>query len=64
MIPKGDESTGADTSSATDVCGELTTVARLTLHVKENNIAYLVGMLIMYQLGILDKVFAYGIGMC
>ncbi len=64
MISKGDESTGADTSSATDVCGELTTVARLSLHVKNNNIAYLVGMLVAYQIGILDKVFAFGSGVC
>ena len=64
MISKGDESTGADTSAATDVCGELTTVARLSLHVKNNNIAYLVGMLVAYQIGILDKVFTFGSGVC
>jgi hypothetical protein len=64
VISKGDESTGADTSSAADVCGELTTVARLSLHVKNNNIAYLVGMLIAYQIGIMDKVFTFGSGLC
>jgi len=63
MIPKGDESE-VGTSSATDVCGELTTVARLSLHVKNNNIAYLVGMLVAYQIGILDKVFTFGSGVC
>ena len=63
MISKGDES-DAGTSSATDVCGELTTVARLSLHVKNNNIAYLVGMLIAYQIGIMDKVFTFGSGLC
>jgi len=63
MIPKGDES-DTGTSSATDVCGELTTVARLSLHVKNNNIAYLVGMLIAYQIGIMDKVFTFGSGLC
>ena len=63
MIPKGDES-DTGTSSATDVCGELTTVARLSLHVKNNNIAYLVGMLVAYQIGILDKVFTFGSGVC
>ena len=63
MIPKGDE-TDAATSSATVDCSDITAVARLTLHVKENNIAYLVGMLIAYQIGILDKVFSYGSGLC
>jgi len=64
MIPKGDVSDSADTSSATDVCGELTTVARLSLHVKNNNIAYLIGTLVAYQLGLLDKAIQLGSGMC
>ena len=63
MIPKGDESE-VDTSSATDVCGELTTVARLSLHVKNNNIAYLIGTLVAYQLGLLDKALELGSGLC
>jgi len=63
MISKGDES-DAGTSSATDVCGELTTVARLSLHVKNNNIAYLIGTLVAYQLGLLDKAFELGSGLC
>ena len=63
MIPKGDESE-VGTSSATDVCGELTTVARLSLHVKNNNIAYLIGTLVAYQLGLLDKAFQLGTGLC
>lgn len=62
-IPKGDE-TGAGPSSATVDCGDITTIARLSIHIKENHIAYLVGVLIAHQTGILDKVFAYGIGMC
>jgi len=64
MIPKGDESLGAEPSSATDVCGELTTVARLSLHVKNNNIAYLIGSLVLYQMGILDKLISFGSGVC
>jgi len=64
MISKGDESTGADTSAASDVCGELTTVARLSLHVKNNNIAYLIGTLVAYQLGLLDKALELGSGLC
>jgi len=63
MIPKGDES-DSGTSSATDVCGDVTTVARLSLHVKNNNIAYLIGTLVAYQIGILDKAFEFGSGLC
>ncbi len=63
MIPKGDESE-VDTSSATDVCGELTTVARLTLHVKNNNIAYLIGTLVFWQIGAMDKALEFGSGLC
>ena len=63
MIPKGDE-TDAATSSATVDCGDITAIARLTLHAKENSLAYLVGVLIVHQMGILDKVLAYGSGLC
>lgn len=38
--------------------------ALVAQHVKENNLAYLVGCLIAYQMGILDKVFTYGTGIC
>jgi len=60
MISKGDETQ----TSATVDCGDITTVARLTLHAKENSLAYLVGMLILHQMGILDKLFMFGTGMC
>lgn len=33
-------------------------------HVKNNNIAYLIGVLISYQMGILDKVVTHGQGIC
>lgn len=33
-------------------------------HVKENNIAYLLGILISYQMGLLDQVVTYGTGVC
>ncbi len=44
--------------------GDVTALARLLLHVKENNVAYLIATLVAYQMGILDKVFTYGSGMC
>lgn len=45
-------------------CGDVTASARLLLHVKENNIAYLIATLVAYQMGILDKIFTYGSGVC
>lgn len=33
-------------------------------HVRQNNIAYLIGVLISYQMGILDKVVTHGQGIC
>lgn len=43
-----------------DVSGSL----RLLLHIKENNIGYLIGLLVAHQLGLLDKLWTYGSGMC
>ncbi len=63
-IPNMGDETKDSLNSASVDCSDVTAIARLTLHVKENNIAYLVGMLVMYQLGILDKVFTYGSGVC
>ena len=37
---------------------------RLMLHLKENNLQYLVGVLVAYQMGILDSLWTYGAGMC
>lgn len=33
-------------------------------HIKQNNVSYLIGMLVMYQMGLLDKAFTYGTGIC
>lgn len=43
---------------------DASTLARLSIHIKQNNIAYLIGTLVAYQMGILDKAFAYGGGIC
>jgi hypothetical protein len=59
--PQGEEST---TPLASDVCSDVTTLARLSIHVKDNNIAYLIGSLVAYQMGLFDKVFQFGTGMC
>ncbi len=51
-------------SSAVVESSDVATLARLSIHVKENNIAYLIAVAVCYQIGILDKVFAYGSGVC
>ena len=38
--------------------------AQVLAHIKQNNIAYLIGVLISYQTGILDQVFTYGSTVC
>jgi hypothetical protein len=38
--------------------------AMIAQHVRENNLAYLVGCLIAHQMGLLDQVFTYGTGIC
>ena len=54
MNGQGDTS---DSSAAVE-CGDVATLARLSIHVRENNIAYLIGVAVCYQMGILDKVYA------
>ncbi len=42
----------------------LTASARLGLHLKENNLTYLIGLLCAMQMGLLDKLTTYGSGIC
>ncbi len=51
-------------SSASVECGDVATGARLLIHLKENNVQYLLVTILAYQLGFLDKMFAYGTGVC
>lgn len=51
-------------STTNAISGEITGAVRLLNHVRENNVSYLVGFLVAYQIGILDKVFTYGAGVC
>lgn len=39
-------------------------MAMIIDHVRQNNIAYLIGVLISYQMGLLDKVVTHGQGIC
>lgn len=42
----------------------VTKTAALIGHVKQNNIAYLLGIAIAHMIGITEKVWNYGSGMC
>lgn len=48
-----------DTATAVESAVDMTRAATLVQHVKENNIAYLVGILISYQMGILEQAYTY-----
>ena len=50
----------ADTAVTVESVADVTRAASVLAHVKENNIAYLIGILISYQMGLLDQVVAYG----
>ncbi len=63
QIPLGDETTGLENSTSVD-CSDVTAIARLTLHVKNNNIAYLIGTLVFWQIGAMDKALEYASGLC
>lgn len=54
------------TSTETVIDAAVTTAktAQVIAHVKNNNIAYLVGLLISYQTGVLEQVFTYGSAVC
>jgi hypothetical protein len=39
-------------------------LASVINHVRNNNVAYLLGVLIAHMLGLLEKVWGYGSGMC
>ena len=51
-------------SAAADAAMDTARAASIIEHVKENNIAYLLGVLISYQMGLLDQVVTYGTGVC
>ena len=51
-------------SAAAEAAIDTTRAVSIIEHVKENNIAYLLGVLISYQMGLLDQVVTYGTGVC
>ena len=53
-----------DTATVVESTVEITKAASVMQHMKENNIAYLLGVLISYQMGLLEQVVTYGAGVC
>lgn len=54
----------ATSSEMVSAAAEVTKAASIMQHIKENNLAYLLGVLISYQMGLLDQVVTYGSGVC
>ena len=54
----------SDKEIITDTAGEGLKLIKMVEHIKQNNIAYLLGCLITYQMGILDTVIVWGSGVC
>ncbi len=57
---QGEGQASASASPSDEIIG----LARLLNHAKENNISYLIATAVAYQMGILDFIFYYGVGMC
>jgi hypothetical protein len=53
-----------ETSAIPTASGDVATGARLMIHLKENNIQYLLATLIFYSMGGFSKVSDYGSGLC
>jgi hypothetical protein len=53
-----------ETTATPTVSDSTVTGARLMIHLKENNIQYLLAVLILYSMGATDKLLSYGSGLC
>ncbi len=63
VIMQGD-STSDIIDSSLDSASTSSTSLRLLLHLKDNQIQYMIGVLVAYQVGLLDKLYTYGAGVC
>ncbi len=61
---QGDSSPTDLLDSSLESASPSSTSLRLLLHLKDNQVQYLLGLLVLHQLGVLEKAFAYGAGMC
>ena len=53
-----------ESKAVVDTAVDVTRATQCIEHVKQNNIAYLIGLFVAHQLGILDKVLLWGSGIC
>lgn len=54
-------------TDAERITGSVVQNARLAMlieHMKQNNLSYMVGMFVAWQMGLLDSVITYGSGIC
>ena len=63
---QGDTNSGSTDiiDSSLDSASTSSTSLRLLLHLKDNQIQYMIGVLVAYQVGLLDKLYTYGAGVC
>ena len=54
----------SDKEIIAESAGESVKLIKMVEHIKENNVAYLLGVVITYQMGILDSVMTYASGIC
>ncbi len=62
MIPN--EGVGSSTTPDITDADPLIGLPRLVHHVRENNVAYLLGMIISYQIGLFQSLQTYAGGIC
>lgn len=53
-----------ETDSATKTVVQNARLAMLIEHMKQNNLSYMVGTFVAWQMGLLDSVITYGSGIC
>lgn len=51
-------------SSAAECAKDTGRAVSIAAHIKDNNVAYLLGLLLAAQFGLMDKVLTYGTGIC
>ncbi len=61
---QGDSSTTDLLDSSLESASPSCTSLRLLLHLKDNQVQYLLGLLVLHQVGVLEKAFTYGAGLC
>ncbi len=61
---QGDQSGSDLIDSSLDSASTSSISLRLLLHLKENQIQYLIGILVLHQVGLLEKAWTYGAEMC